>query len=140
MYYRSSLSVVTLRQYLKELSLFLNLEYRKYPVFRSYLLHALTYWGEILHMTLFYCTTDQVQVSLLYTSLAVRPSIHFLYLPPLCIDKFSWILKFDVGFFNAFLLEKSYIKIAFLNVHDGRIMHRLRCSGIFEGVMPILWA
>ena len=34
--------------------------------------------------------------------------------------------------FNAFLLEKFYIKIAFLNVHDGRIVHRLRCSGIFS--------
>ena len=44
---------------------------------------------------------------------------------------FSWKLKFYVGFFNAFLLEKYYIKITFLNVHDGRIMHRLRCSGIF---------
>ena len=52
--------------------------------------------------------------------------------PPTCIDKFSWNLKFHVGFFNAFLLEKYYTKIAFLNVHDGRIMHRLRCSGIFS--------
>ena len=33
------------------------------PVFRTFLLHALTYWAEILHMTLFYCTTDQVRVS-----------------------------------------------------------------------------
>ena len=31
--------------------------------FRTFLLHALTYWAEILHMTLFYCTTDQVRVS-----------------------------------------------------------------------------
>ena len=30
-----------------------------------------------------------------------------------CIDKFSWNLKFDVGFLNAFLLEKYYIKIGF---------------------------
>ena len=62
MYYRSSLSVVTLRQSFKELCLFLNLEYRKYTVFRSFLLHALTYWAEILHMTLFWCTTDQLRV------------------------------------------------------------------------------
>ena len=33
------------------------------PVFHTFLQHALTYWAEILHMTLFYCTTDQVQVS-----------------------------------------------------------------------------
>ena len=53
MYYRSSSSVISLRQFLKELCLFWNLEYRKYSVFRSFLLHALTYWAEILHMTLF---------------------------------------------------------------------------------------
>ena len=53
MYFRSSLSVITLRQFLKELCLFVNLEYRKYTVFRTFLLHALTYWAEILHMTLF---------------------------------------------------------------------------------------
>ena len=40
-----------------------NLEYWKYTVFHTFLLHALTYWVEILHMTLFYCTTDQVWVS-----------------------------------------------------------------------------
>ena len=62
MYYRSSLSVITLRQFLKELCLFVNLEYRKYTVFRTFLLHALTYWAEILHMTLFWCTSEQVRV------------------------------------------------------------------------------
>ena len=35
----------------------------KYTVFRTFLLHALTYWAEILHMTLFWCTTEQVRVS-----------------------------------------------------------------------------
>ena len=62
-HYRSSSSVVTLRQFLKELCLFVNLEYRKCAVFRTFLLHALTYWAEILHMALFSCTTDQVRVS-----------------------------------------------------------------------------
>ena len=60
-YYRSSLSVVTLRQFLKELCLFVNLEYRQCGVFRTFLLHALTYWAVIFHMTLFYCTRDQVR-------------------------------------------------------------------------------
>ena len=60
---RSSLSVINLRQFLWELCPFWNLEYWKYTVFRIFLLHALTYWTEILHMTLFYCTTDQVRVS-----------------------------------------------------------------------------
>ena len=63
MYHRASLSVVILLQFLLELCLFVNLEYWKYTVFRTFLLHALTYWAEILHMTLFYCTTDQVRVS-----------------------------------------------------------------------------
>ena len=63
LYYRSSSSVVNLRQLLWELCPFWNLEYWKYTVFRTFLLHALTYWAEILHMTLFYCTTDQVRVS-----------------------------------------------------------------------------
>ena len=63
MYHRASLSVVILLQFLLELCLFVNLEYLKYTVFRTFLLHALTYWAEILHMTLFYCTTDQVRVS-----------------------------------------------------------------------------
>ena len=63
LYYRSSSSVVNLRQVLWELCPFWILEYWKYTVFRTFLLHALTYWDEILHMTLFYCTTDQVRVS-----------------------------------------------------------------------------
>ena len=61
--YRSSSSVVNLRHFLWELCPFWNLEYWKYTVFRTFLLHALTYWAEFFHMTLFYCTTDQVRVS-----------------------------------------------------------------------------
>ena len=57
-----SLSVVTLHQFLKELSLFWNLEYRKYTVFLSFLQHAVTYWAEILQMSLFWCTSEQVRV------------------------------------------------------------------------------
>ena len=63
LYYRSSLSVVNFRRFLWELCPCWNLEYWKYTVFRTFLLHALTYWAEILHMTLFYCSTDQVRVS-----------------------------------------------------------------------------
>ena len=40
MYYRASSSVVTLRPFLKELCLFVNLEYRKCAVFRTFLLHS----------------------------------------------------------------------------------------------------
>ena len=61
-FYRSSSSVVNLHQFLWELCPFWNFEYWKYTVFRTFLLHALTYWAESLHMTLFHRTTDQVRV------------------------------------------------------------------------------
>ena len=51
LYYRTSSSVVNLRQFLWELCPFWNLNYWKYTVFHTFLLHALTYWAEILHMT-----------------------------------------------------------------------------------------
>ena len=44
----------------------LELEYRSCAVFRTFLLHALTYWAEILYLTLFYCATDQVRVSSIF--------------------------------------------------------------------------
>ena len=53
LYYRLSLSVLNLRWFLWELCLFWNLNYWKYTVFCTFLLHALTYWAETLHMTLF---------------------------------------------------------------------------------------
>ena len=63
LYYRSSSSVVNLPQFLWELCPFWNLKYWKYTVFRSFLIQALTYWAEILHITLLYCTTHHVLVS-----------------------------------------------------------------------------
>ena len=32
------------------------------PVFRTFLLHTLTYWAEILHMTLFWCTVPIIYI------------------------------------------------------------------------------
>ena len=58
LYFRSSSRVVNLPKFL--LCPFWNLEYWTYTVFRAFLLHTLTYWAKILHMTLSYCTTDQV--------------------------------------------------------------------------------
>ena len=61
LYYRSSLSVVNLRLFWSYAS------FRTYntvnTVFCTFLLQALTYWAEILHMTLFCCSTGQRQVS-----------------------------------------------------------------------------
>ena len=50
LYFRWSLCVVNLRQFLWELCPFWNLEYWKYAVFRTFLLHALTYLAEILRI------------------------------------------------------------------------------------------
>ena len=44
-------------------SFFWNLEYCKHTVLRIFLLHALSYWAELLQMTLSYCTSDQARVS-----------------------------------------------------------------------------
>ena len=63
LYCISSLSVVNLRQFLWELYPFWTLEYSKYTVFHSFLLHAFTHWAEILHMNLLHCTAYQVWVS-----------------------------------------------------------------------------
>ena len=43
LYYRTSSSVANFRQFLLELCPFWNLEYWKYTVYRTFLLHALTY-------------------------------------------------------------------------------------------------
>ena len=40
----------------------LELRVLEYAIFRTFLLHALIYQAEILHMTFFYCTTDQFPV------------------------------------------------------------------------------
>ena len=61
----------------------------------TFLLHALAYWAEIFHVTFF----NVLQIKF---ECCNSVSIHFI-----------WNLQFDVGFFNAFLLEKYSIKIAF---------------------------
>ena len=53
LYYRLSLSVLNLRWFFWELCPFWKSEYSKYTVFCTFLLRALTYWAETLHMTLF---------------------------------------------------------------------------------------
>ena len=63
MHVRASSNAINFRQFLMELCPFLTPNCYKYAVFRTFLLHALTFWAEILHMTLFYCTTEQVRVS-----------------------------------------------------------------------------
>ena len=63
MHVRSSSSTINFRQFLLELCPFWTSHSYKYAVFCTFLIYALTYWAEILHMTLFYSTPDQVWVS-----------------------------------------------------------------------------
>ena len=53
MHVRSSSNAINFRHFLQELCSFLTTNSYKYAVFRTFLLHALTYWVQILYMTLF---------------------------------------------------------------------------------------
>ena len=132
LYYRSSLSFVNLRQFLCKLCPFWNQEYWKYTVFRTFLLNSLTYWAEILHMTLFYCTTDQVRVSSIcvnfcwsyapfgtYNTRNTRYSILF-WLTCTCFDILNWNFTYDC--FTVLQIKFECRQFA----------------SIFVGVMPLL--
>ena len=53
MHIRSSSNAINFRHFLQELCSFSTSNSYKYTVFRTFLLHALTYWVQILYMTLF---------------------------------------------------------------------------------------
>ena len=53
MHVRSSSNAINFRHFLQELCSFLTSNSYKYAVFRTFLLHALTYWVQILYMTFF---------------------------------------------------------------------------------------
>ena len=53
MHVRSSSNAIHFRHFLQELCSFLTSNSYKSAVFRTFLLHALTYWVQILYMTLF---------------------------------------------------------------------------------------
>ena len=101
---RSISNVVNFCQFLLELSPFWNLKYWKYTVFRSFLLRALTYWAEILHISLLCCTIDQVWMSLIsvnccrrYTLFDLRIlGIHsFPHFSSTYVDLLSWNFAYD---------------------------------------------
>ena len=62
MNFRLSWSVVNFRQFLYKLYRFLNLEYWKYTVSRTFLVHALKFAANTLYMTLMLWNSDQVWV------------------------------------------------------------------------------
>ena len=53
MHVRSSSNAINFRQFVLELCPFWTSNSYKYAVFRTFLLHALIYWDEFLHITLF---------------------------------------------------------------------------------------
>ena len=127
-------SVVKLRQFLVGVMPLLELRILEKHNFLHFSLICCGILSWKFHMTFFYCTSDQVRVSSIHInfcrsnapfwtsaitlcpsgSQSIHPFIHFLHLTPTCIDNFSWNLKFDVGVFNALVLEKYYkYKIAF---------------------------
>ena len=53
MHVRSSSNAINFRHFLQELCSFLTSNSYKYAVFRTFLLHALTYWVQFFYMTLF---------------------------------------------------------------------------------------
>ena len=101
MHVRASSNAINFRQFLMELCPFLTSNCYKYAVFRTFLLHALTFWAEILHMTLFYCTTEQVQVSSIFVGVMPLLELRILKIhsfPHFSLTRFdtlSWNFAFD---------------------------------------------
>ena len=80
LYYRLSLSFLNLRWFLWELCPFWKSEYWKYS-FCTFLLRALTYWAEVLHMTLFNVQKIKFEChNSVSTWLSARPSIFCIFL------------------------------------------------------------
>ena len=71
---------------------------------RTFLLRALTYWAEILHMTLFYCTIDQVWVSSSFVGvmplleLRILKIHNFLHFSLTSFDILSWNFAYMYDF------------------------------------------
>ena len=130
LYYESSLGVVNFRHFLLELCPFWNEEYWKYTVFRTFLLHALTYWVEILHLTLF--TVLQIKFECrLFPSIfvGVMPLLELRILEIHSFPHFS-LTRFDLlswNFAYDFVLLHYESRSSFVNFRQ-----------FFVGVMPLL--
>ena len=86
-------------------------------VFRSFLLHAVTYWAEILHMTLFYCTTDQVWVSSISVigvmQLTILEIHNFPQFSPTCFEYLAEILHMTLFYCTTDQVWVSSIRVNF---------------------------
>ena len=123
---RSSSSVVILRQFLCELCSFSNLNYWKYVHFSSTYFNILS-WNFALDILFMNSGVHIKFVGRHFASISYELWTYFII-----------ILK--VQFYALFLcmlwektdiLVKYFENITFLSFHDGRIMHRLWCLGIF---------
>ena len=131
MHVRSSSNVINFRQFLLELCPFWTSNSYKYAVFRTFLLHALTYWPEILHMTLCYCTTDQVRLSSISVNFAgVMPLLELRILE--IVTQFSALFSY----IRQHIELKFYIWLCFT-----KLQNKFECrqfASIFVEVMPLL--
>ena len=103
LYYRSSLSVISFLLIFVGVMPLLELRILK---IRTFLLHALTYWAEIIHMTLFYCTKDQVWVSSIFLGVMPLLELRILEMHSIphfsltCFDILSWNFAHDFVLLN----------------------------------------
>ena len=115
MHVRASSNAINFRQFLMELCPFLTSNCYKYAVFRTFLLHALTFQAEIWHMTLFYCTTEQVRVSTIFRQFlfGVMPLLELRILKIHSFPHFS-LTRFDILSWNfAFDFVLLYYRSSF---------------------------
>ena len=113
-YARSSSNAINFRLFLQELCSFLTSNSYKYAVFRTFLLHSVTYWVQILYITLFLMyhreSLSVVIFSLIFVG--VMPlcergilEIHsFPHFSLTCFDILSW--KFCIWLFFTVLQIK----------------------------------
>ena len=99
-------------------------------VFRTFLLHALTYWAEILHFTLFYSTTDQVRV--------LSISVNFWELCPFWNLEY-WKYTVFPHFFSYMLwhIELKFCIWLCFTILQSKFQCR-QFPSIFDGVIPLL--
>ena len=118
---------------------FQNLEYWKYryTVFRTFLLHALIYWAEILymffiiHMNLFNALQIKFecpQFALIFVGviplleLRILEIHSFQHLYPTSFDQLSWNFVYDFHFINFSKIQKNWctVTVAPTIEHQGR--------------------
>ena len=127
MYYRASLSVVTLRQFLKELCFFVNLEY----------LFEMLSWNFAQDFVLMYYRSSSSVVTL-------QPSVslfvhHFSELAFNMHWQLSWNFKFDFGFLNAFFWKALYKKNPFKMFMTGVLCTVCGARVYFNFFNQFLW-